>query len=615
MLRTQPLDGALLRCELERKERELALIADIGAMISRALPLRTVLDAIAARVADLLGTPCCAVLLLTLDGRQITIEGAAGLTDDYIAMVNRFGLADDDVAGLPSVHVCRSGRPMIWHDLSCDPALRHLHEAQQRQGLRSMIAVPLFGPRGAIGTLNCYHPKPRHFTADDQQVLTAIGNHAAAAIANARLIDQLNASVRRLSEMNEVIQRQHATLRRSDDIHRQLTSLVLEAPGLDAVVGTLAHLLRCGVSLYDPFCCLLSSADPPEASDPPPAPLDRQALAAGRPEHGRRILVPLPGATGAAAAVYPIIARDQTFGYLVVPEAVVRHGEIEQRAVEHAAVVCGRELVHQRLVQEVERRQIGALLDTLLAGPPSNAAEIRRQVAYLGLHRERAMRLMLITLDRPADGAVHRADQLPAFIATVLRQSSPRALVVPRGPYTLVLLVGPGAAAPANLCTYLQETCSDLLAGATLSIALSSLAERPEDLARAYAEVQETLTVIQHLAVQNHVVSADELGVCGLILRSTARDDLVRMARRRLEPLQTYSRRRCTDLLATLEAFLKAGCSPQRTAGALFLHVNTVKHRLALIAELTNADLGDTRTLLDFQLALLVHRLVGGSAS
>lgn len=40
MLRTQELDVAALQRDLERKERELKLIADISALIGRAQPLR-----------------------------------------------------------------------------------------------------------------------------------------------------------------------------------------------------------------------------------------------------------------------------------------------------------------------------------------------------------------------------------------------------------------------------------------------------------------------------------------------------------------------------------------------------------------------------------------------
>jgi GAF domain-containing protein len=611
MLRTQELDVAALQRDLERKERELKLVADISALIGRAQPLRQVLDEIAARVAERLGTPCCAILLLTLDGRQITIEGSSGLTDAYIAMVNRYGMAEGDVTGLPSFSVCRVGRAMIWDDLIGDPALAHLHEAQRRQGLRSMIAVPLLGPRGVIGTLNCYHTEPHHFGAEALDLLSTIANHAAAAIANARLIDQLNASVRRLSEMNEVIQHQHTILRRSDDIHRQLTTLVLDEPGLEAVIASLARLLRCGVALYDPLLRLLACAPPPDAADPPAVTLDAQLLNRSDLGRGRRALVRLPAgsAVSAAAAICPIVARDQTLGYLVVPEAIVVSGEIEQRALEHAAVVCARELLHQRLVEEVERRQMGALLDTLLAGRRVSGDAIARQAEHLGLQPDDSVRLALIVRDRGAGDVLADAHQLHALVAAEVRRHCPRALVALRGAHTLALLVGACAREPEALCAHLQTAAVRALAGATISIALSGPAERPADLARAYSELRETLSVLQHLEVSNRVLSFDDLGVCGLIVRSAVRDDLVQMARRRLEPLLEYSRRRSVDLTATLECYLRVGCSPQRTAKALFLHPNTVKHRLSLIGELLNADLSDTRVLLDVQLALLVRRL------
>jgi DNA-binding PucR family transcriptional regulator len=240
---------------------------------------------------------------------------------------------------------------------------------------------------------------------------------------------------------------------------------------------------------------------------------------------------------------------------------------------------------------------------------------MQRRAEYLGLHEERSMRLLLIALGRGANDTLDGATQLPALVTMVLSVNCPGALVVPRGAATLALLVGADASSPAKVSAALQAACAETLAGAPISIALSSVAAGPEDLARAYAEVQEALTVLQHLDVQNHVLSADDLGVCGLILRSTARAELLRMAERRLMPLQAYSTRRNIDLIGTLETHLQGGCSAQRTANALFLHVNTVKHRLALIHEITGADLSDTRILLEFQLALLVRRLVGEAGS
>ena len=67
------------------------------------------------------------------------------------------------------------------------------------------------------------------------------------------------------------------------------------------------------------------------------------------------------------------------------------------------------------------------------------------------------------------------------------------------------------------------------------------------------------------------------------------------------------------DLWDTLEAYLGLG-SGAAAARRLFVHYNTLKHRLRKIGELTNADLHDPRTRLALALALETRRLVVADA-
>jgi DNA-binding PucR family transcriptional regulator len=57
-----------------------------------------------------------------------------------------------------------------------------------------------------------------------------------------------------------------------------------------------------------------------------------------------------------------------------------------------------------------------------------------------------------------------------------------------------------------------------------------------------------------------------------------------------LEPLLGSDRRRRTDYVTTLATFLERDGSLTATARVHFLHVNTVRHRLERIKELTGRD-------------------------
>ena len=58
--------------------------------------------------------------------------------------------------------------------------------------------------------------------------------------------------------------------------------------------------------------------------------------------------------------------------------------------------------------------------------------------------------------------------------------------------------------------------------------------------------------------------------------------------------------------MATLRAWLAAGCATGTAATALVVHVNTVGYRLARIEELIGRDLRRPDTRLELQLALIV---------
>lgn len=628
----------VLREELARKDRELRLVAEVSDMIGRAAPLRAILDRVAAAAADMLATPYAAILLLTLDGRQLTIEGAHGLADPYISAVNRHGLHLDGPEVLPSFEVCRSGRSQLWRDLSTDPRLGFLHEAQRLQGIRAMVVVPLNGPDGPIGTLNCYHPQADHFGPEEIELLERTAAHAAQAIYNARLIEQLNATVKRLSETQAVIQGQNAILTRSDAIHRRLSALMLDEQGLEPIVRTLADLLGCGVGLFDARLAPLTAATPPGAG-PAPVRVDPRLLAAepalGAQAHAIAHLHAGPHLS-APALICPIGARGRTLGFLVVPATDATGGELERRALEHAATICAVELLRQRVGREVARRQQAAFLDDLLAGRLVDAAEIRLRARDLGYALDGPFRVALIEAAAPGGkgvpgepvGGAGVTDtpvgspgdparpllpdlrrQLAEIVAGVARRAPWHALVVPRGERVAVLLPAAVAGGADALAAALDEAARRALPDLAVVHGVSAAGEDPAELAEAYRQAEEALAVLVNLGSGRRLLCHDDLGIYALLLRSTARAELLRLAHRWLDGLVAYERRRGVDLAATLECFLHNGCSVQRTAAALFVHPNTVKHRLQLVAEHSRADLADTRQLFELQLALLVRRL------
>ncbi|MEU9863739.1 PucR family transcriptional regulator [Streptomyces sp. NPDC047971] len=75
-------------------------------------------------------------------------------------------------------------------------------------------------------------------------------------------------------------------------------------------------------------------------------------------------------------------------------------------------------------------------------------------------------------------------------------------------------------------------------------------------------------------------------------------------AARLLGPLRDHDSRHRTDLLSTLETFLECDASWTACAARLHLHVNSLRHRIARIEQITGRDLARLETRLDFLAAL-----------
>jgi purine catabolism regulator len=99
------------------------------------------------------------------------------------------------------------------------------------------------------------------------------------------------------------------------------------------------------------------------------------------------------------------------------------------------------------------------------------------------------------------------------------------------------------------------------------------------------------------------------------LLLSNSGEVLAEFAHSQIGELIAYDEANSTDLCDTLEIYLGVGNGAE-AARRLYIHYNTLKHRLQRIAELTHADLHDPRTRLTLALALESRRLARpGSAS
>jgi GAF domain-containing protein len=84
-------------------------------------------------------------------------------------------------------YVAEENKPMMIYNVLKEPRYKE-KELARKEGLVSMLSVPMCVKEKVIGVINCYTSFPHKFTKSEVEVLTTVANQAAIAIENAGLI-------------------------------------------------------------------------------------------------------------------------------------------------------------------------------------------------------------------------------------------------------------------------------------------------------------------------------------------------------------------------------------------------------------------------------------------
>ena len=124
--------------------------------------------------------PPASSIRLLRDGGLLDPVAVEGLSSGYLTK------GPVELARSPIDREAIAGGPVQIANVATDPRFEY-PEAAQREGIVSAVFVPLVARGEPIGVLRAYTEHERAFTRDEVELLTALANLGALAIANARL--------------------------------------------------------------------------------------------------------------------------------------------------------------------------------------------------------------------------------------------------------------------------------------------------------------------------------------------------------------------------------------------------------------------------------------------
>lgn len=148
-----------------------------------------------------------------------------------------------------------------------------------------------------------------------------------------------------------------------------------------------------------------------------------------------------------------------------------------------------------------------------------------------------------------------------------------------------------------------ELAASDLVCGVAIGADAQSM---------AYA-IPEALEALHEAIRWRRTVHIDEIATLDGLLAAVPKVRLVPFVHRLLVPLVDHDKGNNSYLVSSLEAFLAPGNDLSTAANQLYVHVNTLRNRLAKIAELTGANPLDETDRVNFRIALWAAHNMGMS--
>lgn len=389
--------------------------------------------------------------------------------------------------------------------------------------------------------------------------------------------------------MELVLNKQAILLRRSEEIYKSLTKLVLENTGLQHVADKVADLLSTSIQVTDRYGNALVKSP--------------QDFCFGQ-DHKKQS--------------FAILVDKQVEGNFIIDKEHL--DDMEQVCVEQARLVFSLELMRKKTELVTELRLRGNFVDELLSDFPPSMHEIENKGKKFGFSPNYFWEVAIIEINEELGS--NKPDVLTDLYQLVEQNSNypdVRSYIEKKG--DRILLILPSKKTPdhrkMNLYENQVEKWGDILKkwadrfqGTAKKIRVG-IGQQTSlwEIQRGYSEARKALSIGGKLFNEQHVMLYEDIEVYQLLYEVKDNTGFEKLLEKHLGKLYTYDKEHGTDLVKTLHVYLECSGSLVETASKLFIHRNSVKYRMDRIKEIADVDLDNARECFLYQLCLAYYYL------
>ncbi len=138
------------------------------------------------------GAKGCSVFLVNKDTRELGLAASSGLSDEY--------LNKGPVRYMQKITEAKDQVPIAIYDVQDDPRIQY-PEAAQKEGISSLLGVPIVAHNSVIGALRVYSAEPWEASIQDITLIQAIAQICGMAMDMCRMYKGYKTSIEVLKDL------------------------------------------------------------------------------------------------------------------------------------------------------------------------------------------------------------------------------------------------------------------------------------------------------------------------------------------------------------------------------------------------------------------------------
>ncbi|OGX06325.1 MAG: hypothetical protein A2Z88_03530 [Omnitrophica WOR_2 bacterium GWA2_47_8] len=220
------MENAWLFEQTKKKATQFDSLVKVSQSITSQGYLDEILNLIVVVTAEMLDSKICSIMLLDEKNQELVIRATQSLSVDYRKKPNV--KVNSSVSG----EVVKTKKPIAVYDVREEDRYFY-RDLAKKEGLTSMLAVPMIFKDKAIGVITIYTQTPHHFSQEEMDVLQMVSNQAAVAVENTKLMEEALKAKESL-ETRKLVERAKGILMRMNNLSEEAAHRVIHKKSMDS---------------------------------------------------------------------------------------------------------------------------------------------------------------------------------------------------------------------------------------------------------------------------------------------------------------------------------------------------------------------------------------------